>query len=493
MSTQREAPPSDCETLAPLASQRLEIGALETIPGYEILSELGRGGMGVVYKAHQKSLNRIVALKMILAGSHATEAELARFLGEAEAVARVQHVNIVQIYEVGRHADRPFFTLEFVSGGSLARKLADGPLTGRAAAGLVEQLARGMAFAHSRGVVHRDLKPANVLLGEDGVAKVTDFGVAKFLGAAGQTQTGQILGTPSYMAPEQAIAGSSGVGPAADVYALGAILYECLTGRPPFRAPTPLDTLLQVVEQEVAPPRLLNPRIDRDIETICLKCLEKNPQRRYADMTALADDLRLYQSGEPISARSVNVVDRLSRLVRQSQLGAEYHAWSRLLYYFAAVIIAIQIGLWIVLRNHAPVWWVRGIQMAQFPLMAIPFWQFRAHRMLPSSASERSLWAIWVGYLMACMLIAAVSSRLVGMEPLYDGFLYPYWAVATGAAFFTMGSSYWGRCYLFGLAFFALAGVLTFLHSWSPLPFGVLWFICLVQIGRHLGRLAVAK
>ena len=259
------------------------------VAGYEILGELGRGGMGVVYQARHVKLNRPVALKMILAGSHAGESELARFRAEAEAVALVQHPNIVQIYEIGEQDGRPFFSLEYVAGGSLAAKLNGTPLPARQAAQLVETLARTMQAAHDQGIIHRDLKPANVLLTKDGVPKITDFGLAKQLGSAkGQTQSGAIMGTPSYMAPEQAAGKTREIGPAADVYALGAILYELLTGRPPFKAESAMETLLQTLEKEPLPPTLLNPKIDRDLETICLKCLQKQAADRYASASAVA-------------------------------------------------------------------------------------------------------------------------------------------------------------------------------------------------------------
>ena len=275
------------------------------IPGYEILGELGRGGMGVVYKARQTKLNRIVAVKMVLAGGHASAADLDRFLGEAEAVARMQHPQIVQIFETGQIDGLPYFALEFVEGGSLAGKLDGTPLLPHEAAKLVGLLAGGMHYAHRQGIVHRDLKPANVLLTKDGTPKITDFGLAKKVeGGSGLTQSGAIMGTPSYMAPEQA-EGKKGVGPAADVYALGAILYECLTGRPPFKAATPLDTILQVVSDEPVAPTRLQSGTPRDLETICLKCLQKEPAKRYESASALADDLGRFRRGEPIVARPV--------------------------------------------------------------------------------------------------------------------------------------------------------------------------------------------
>src|SRR5262249_33071638 len=231
--------------------------------------------------------------------------DLVRFRTEAQAVAQLQHPGIVQVFEVGEVGGLPFFSLEFVAGGALDRKLSGTPLPARETARLAEALARAVHAAHSAGIVHRDLKPANVLLTADGQPKITDFGLAKKLDQAGQTRSGSIMGTPSYMAPEQAGGKSKEIGPAADVYALGAILYECLTGRPPFKAATPLDTILQVVSSEPVPPRQLNPKVPRDLETIALKCLQKEPRRRYASALALAQDLRAYQEDRPIAARPV--------------------------------------------------------------------------------------------------------------------------------------------------------------------------------------------
>jgi WD40 repeat protein/serine/threonine protein kinase len=280
------------------------------VPGYEIVRELGRGGMGVVYEARQVGLNRTVALKMILAGGHASAADIDRFRTEREAVARLLHPNIVQVYETGAHAGLPYFSLEFCPGGSLDRKLNGTPWEPMPAAKLIETLARAIQHAHEHGIVHRDLKPGNVLLAADGTPKVTDFGLAKRLdSAAGLTRSGAILGTPSYMAPEQAGTGEA-VGPRADVYALGAILYQLLTGRPPFKATTDLDTILQVVEQEPVPPTRLNSKTPRDLETIVLKCLAKEPAERYPSATGLAEDLRRFREGEPILARPAGPLER---------------------------------------------------------------------------------------------------------------------------------------------------------------------------------------
>jgi serine/threonine protein kinase len=344
------------------------------VPGYEIEAVLGRGAMGVVYKARHLALKRTVALKMVLAGGHAGPSELARFRIEAEAVARLQHPNIVQIHEVGEADGHPYCALEFVEGGNLAKKIAGKPLPAREAAKLVEALARAMQLAHSRNVVHRDLKPANILLQrkqstdytdytdknarrlsssaesvesvDDFLPKITDFGLARQLDSdSGETQAGAVMGTPSYMAPEQASGRAHEAGPAADIYALGAILYECLTGRPPFKGKTMVETLEQVRTQEPVPPSRVARSGDRattrsggrattrggrattrgratmvppDLETICLKCLHKEPEKRYASAAELADDLVRYQHGEPIRARPVGGIERCVKWVKRN-------------------------------------------------------------------------------------------------------------------------------------------------------------------------------
>jgi hypothetical protein len=280
--------------------------AAPAVAGYEVLGELGRGGMGVVYRARQVLLNRPCVLKMILAGVHADAASVARFLGEAEAVARLQHPNIVQIHNVGQADGLPFFELEYVEGGSLDRRLDGTPRPAQRAAELVEALARGVAEAHRQGIIHRDLKPGNVLLMADGTPKITDFGLAKALDKdSGLTRTDSIMGSPGYMAPEQAAGQAKLVGPLADIYSLGAILYELLTGGAPFRGTTALEIIEQVKHTEPMPPSRLVPGLPRDIETIALKCLQKEPGKRYDSAAALAEDLRRFRGGESIVARPV--------------------------------------------------------------------------------------------------------------------------------------------------------------------------------------------
>jgi serine/threonine protein kinase len=334
--------------------------------GYEILGELGRGGMGVVYRARQAALNRTVALKMIRHGPDAGPIAVARFRREAEAVARLHHPNVVQIYEIGEQDGQPYLALELVEGPSLAGKLAGNPLPPREAAELVAALAHAVAHAHSRGVIHRDLKPANVLLEmpqtEAGkqqetiqftagdsrpspdavrcVPKITDFGLAKYLaGDQAVTVTGAVLGSPSYMAPEQAAGKPEEVGPAADIYALGAILYECLTGRPPFRAPTALETLRLVADNEPVAVRQFQPRVPRDLETVCHKCLRKEASARYASAGELADDLGRFLRGEPVRTRPAGPVERAWKWARRKP------ATAALIALLAVLPVAVALGV----------------------------------------------------------------------------------------------------------------------------------------------------
>ena len=311
-----------------------------TIAGYEIEGELGRGAMGVVYRARQVRLNRPCALKVILAGAHADPVAAVRFLAEAEAVARLQHPHVVQIHHIGEADGLPFFELEYVEGGSLDRRLDGTPWPARRAATLVEALARGVAEAHRLGIVHRDLKPSNILLAADGTPKVADFGLAKVLDAeSGLTATESILGTPSYMAPEQAEGKTKAGRPARPTSTrLGAILYELLVGRPPFRGTTVLETLEQVKTAEPVPPSRLVPGLPRDAETIALKCLQKDPGKRYESAAALAEDLRRYQAGEPIVARPVGPAERAWRWCRRNPVVAGLAAA------VAALLVAAAVG-----------------------------------------------------------------------------------------------------------------------------------------------------
>jgi WD40 repeat protein len=323
----------DCQRLmeqwlAPAASTKpgVELGlpaaARLDIPGYEVQGVLGSGGMGVVYRALDVKLGRVVALKVLRAGPHTRPDELDRFHTEARVVASLNHPGVVPVYGFGEHDGHHYFTMEYCPAGSLHQKLQGKPLLPRAAAALVEAAARGVHAAHEARVLHRDLKPANVLLGADGQPRVADFGLARHLDAAGQSSSGHVIGTPNYMAPEQARGRTGELGPATDVYGLGAVLYECLTGRPPFNAPDVVETLQLVVHTEPASPSQLQPHTPRDLNTICLKCLRKEPRRRYASALELAEDLRRWQAGEPITARPVGKLERGWSWCRRNPAGA---------------------------------------------------------------------------------------------------------------------------------------------------------------------------
>jgi serine/threonine protein kinase/Flp pilus assembly protein TadD len=346
----RERPQAHENTLdAPLSRSAAAAPSPPKGEEYEILGELGRGGMGMVYKARQLRLNRVVALKMIRAGLHADPGDLFRFQREAEAVAQLRHPNIVQIYEVGDRHGLPFFSLEYVGGGSLQKQLDGTPRPPRQTAELIETLARAMDFAHKQGIVHRDLKPANILLTEDGTPKITDFGLAKRLEEAdsGQTGTGAILGTPTYMAPEQAQGKNRLIGPAADVYALGAMLYDLLTGRPPFKGETIMDTLQLLQTTEPVPPTRLQPKVPRDLETICLKCLQKEPARRYSTALELAEDLNRFLNHQPIKARQTSLAERTWKWARRSPAAAALSVLS------AFTVVALTTGGWLLARSES--------------------------------------------------------------------------------------------------------------------------------------------
>src|SRR6516165_104982 len=315
---------SPTRTLLPAGSS--DAAVMPTVPGYDLLAPLGEGGMGVVWKARHVKLNRLVALKMVLGEQRAGSKELIRFLAEAEAVAAIKHPHVVQVYEYGDANGRPFLAMEYLPGGGLADRLKQTDrLDPKAAAVLVATLAGAVQAAHDLGIVHRDLKPGNVLYDELGQPKVTDFGLAKRAGGSDLTATQAVMGTPAYMAPEQARGETKFVGPQADVYALGVILYECLTGTRPFEHPDPIALLRKVAEEEPERPGKREPGLPRDVELICLKCLAKEPAERYATAEALAADLRRFAAGEPVSVRAAGVVERVARWARRKPtLAAAY-------------------------------------------------------------------------------------------------------------------------------------------------------------------------
>ncbi|MGI9328643.1 MAG: serine/threonine-protein kinase, partial [Pseudomonadales bacterium] len=466
---------------------------------YELLEEIARGGMGVVYKARQISLNRIVALKMILAGQLASPAELRRFHAEAEAAAKFDHPGIVPIFEVGEYDGQHFFSMGYVDGDSLAARLREGPLASRASAILLKKICQAVQYAHEHDVIHRDLKPANILLSvtdqqtlaenELGVEtgdlnvtpRITDFGLAKRLqGESELTGTGQILGTPSYMSPEQAVGSSQQIGPASDLYSLGAILYQMLTGRPPFQAETPLATLSQLLESEPVPPRLLNSDVPRDLEAICMKCLEKQPASRYRSASDLSDDLQRYLEGEEIHASSINLLDRVARALRPSRHEQHFRGWGLGLMAFGLVIFLSHIAIFVLERtwydSRATYFLPRTVM---FGGLLVILWKFRRHSVLPTHAAERLVWVVWVGYLLSLGAVNAARS-VFGHDQRES---YASFAILTGFGFLIMGAHIWGGGYVVGLVFMIAAPLLAMYTEVAPLVFGVLWAAALFCFG----------
>ena len=396
------------------------------LPGYEIVAELGRGGMGVVYQARHVKFQRAVALKMILAGEHAGAEQTARFLAEARAVARLQNSNIVQIHEIGEHNGLPYFSLEYVDGGNLATRLKGNPPSDMEAGRLVELLARTVHYAHGRDIVHRDLKPANILLTSDGIPKIADFGLAKILGEdSGATRTGSILGTPSYMAPEQASGKAKDIGPAVDIYALGAILYELLTGRPPFRGETMLETLRLVEEQSPPPPHVYNPRVDRALEAICLKCLQKAPADRYLTADALANDLAAFLRGESVNAHSGTATRLLGAVLRETRYTEVMRLWSGVWMGLAVnafiVCSADALLLWSEVQDYTPYY---GVWIAKLLGDWGLAWFLRSRGGPPALPVERQLLQIWIFFWASHFLIAWLYQRsgapVAGLIPIAE-------------------------------------------------------------------------
>ena len=436
---------------------------------YTLREEIGRGGMGIVYRAEQRSLSREVAMKVILRGALASGADIARFRSEAEAAARLEHPGIVPIFEVGEADGHMYFTMPLVQGRTLSDFIADGPLPNREAARLVRDVARAIQYAHERGVVHRDLKPANVLVDRENRTHVTDFGLAKRVyddRAASLTATGAILGTPSYMAPEQAAGGRGDVGPASDVYSLGALLYALVTGRPPFQGPSPVDTVLMVLEQDPVPPKLLNPRVNRDLEMVVLRCLQKPLELRYASAGDLANDLQAYLNGEPVSARSGQFVQVLARLFRETHHATLLENWGLLWMWHALVVLIICLvtnwfhtlrGSWPQMATPVPYLLLWGGGLA---IWAPIFWTLR-HRAGPVTAVERQIAHVWAGSVVSVIWLFLVE-WLLKMPVLT---LSPVLGVINGMVFIVKAGILSGAFYFQAAALFATSLVMAALQS----------------------------
>ena len=453
---------------------------------HEILEVLGCGGMGTVYLARQISLNRLVALKMLSRTTIPSAADLARFRTEAESAARLDHPAIVPIYHVGQIQAHPYFTMKYVAGTTLARQLTNGPLASRPTATRLLPVCQAIQYAHERGVLHRDLKPSNILVDESGQPHVSDFGLAKRVESSDEierdegshaasepqlTLSGAILGTPGYMAPEQAAGKRGQLGPASDVYSLGAVLYHMLTGRPPFQAASAVETVLLAIEQDPLPPRLLNPRVDRELEMIVLKCLQKAPDLRYASAGALARDLAAYLADEPTTARSGFFRQLFSRMFRETHHATVLTHWGSLWMWHSLVLLVTclftdglqQIGVtspWPYLTM-----WTVGLG-----IWAAIFWALR-HRSGPVTFVERQIAHVWASSMIAIAHLFIVE-MILNLPVLT---LSPILGIIAGMVFLVKAGTLTGKFYLQSAALFATGIAMAFLQR-NQVPFGITLF-----------------
>jgi serine/threonine-protein kinase len=450
---------------------------------YEIQGEIGRGGMGVVYRAWQQSLQRTVALKMIPNAAFASSQDVARLRIEALAAARLQHPNIVPVYDVGEQDGQPWFSMQFVDGVTLSQRLSTGPLPPRDAVALLIPVVEAIGAAHRAGVLHRDVKPANILIARDGTPFVTDFGLAKRVSHAGNaasvsgdlhslTQSGAILGTPAWMSPEQASGQTDSIDVAADIYSLGAVLFAMLTGRPPFQAASPLDTVLMVLEQDPPSIRMLNRAVDADLEMIVMKCLQKPPDLRYESTTALAADLRAWLNSEPITARSSTVLRIMTRLFRESHHAAILQNWGLLwMWHSAVVLLLCLITNAMQLNGVTQRWPFVGLWVVGLGLWAGIFWNLR-HRAGPITSVERQIAHIWGGSMIASSMLFGVETIM--HRPVLE--FSPCLGAIAGMVFLAKAGILSGRFYIEAALMFATSLVMAAIEAADIPDFSVSLF-----------------
>lgn len=441
---------------------------------YELLEEIGRGGMGVVYLARQVNLNRQLAVKMILRGALASRRDRERFLAEAQAAARLDHEGIVPVHQVGEDRGRMYFSMKYIKGPTLSDLLKQGPLPPLQTARLLAQVSRAIDFAHRQGVLHRDLKPSNILIDESGQPHVTDFGLAKQMtDPHGVTHSGAVVGTPAYMSPEQA-AGNRQVGPASDVYSLGAILYHMLTGQPPFPAASPISAVLQVIEQEPRPPRQLNRQVDRDLELIAVRCLQKPPDLRYATAGALADDLEAYLRHEPTTARTGRFPHIISRWFRETHHATVLENWGVLWMWHSLALLITSLATtalcWSRVTNR---WYYSCLWAIAFVIWVTVFWGLR-HRQGPVTFGERQIAHIWAAALVSILALFPLEAYL-GLPPLT---LSPVLGLIAGMVFLVKAGLLSGVFYIQAAALFATAGLMAVWPRYEHVIFGVVSAAC---------------
>lgn len=453
---------------------------------YELGQELGRGGMGVVYRARQVSLDREVALKLMIRGELASDADRLRFQAEAEAAARLHHPNIVPVYEVGEFHGRPYFSMKYVEGDTLAKLLEDGPLPPRLAARLIADLAAAIDYAHSRGVMHRDIKPSNVLLDKEGQPHLTDFGLAKRDNDTSLTRTGAVLGTPAFMSPEQASGGRIPIGPRSDIYSLGCILYQMLAGRPSVDAQTPVDAVMQVLEQDPPSPRESNPLASRDLELIALRCMQKPAELRYPTAGELAADLQAYLKDESISARSGRFSQIVARLFRETHHAPLLENWGLLWMWHSAVLLIVCIAtnamLWAGVTDR---WSYAGLWVLTLWAWAAVFWTLR-QRIGPVTFVERQIAHVWAAAMICTAALFPLEWRL-DLEPLT---LSPVLGLVSMMVFLIKSAILTGRFYVQAGALGLTSIAMAVWPDYGHLIFGAVSAVCFFLPGLkyHLQR-----
>jgi len=450
-----------------------------TIGDYELQQELGRGGMGVVYRAFQASLQRTVALKMIPNAAFAASQDLARLRAEALAAARLSHPNIVPVYEVGEHNGQPWFSMQFIKGKTLSERLMNGPMSPREAVALLIPIVEAIGAAHRAGVLHRDLKPSNIIIATDGTPFVTDFGLAKRVNVeersmalggmssevASLTQSGAILGTPAWMSPEQAAGQTDSIDVATDIYSLGAVLFAMLTGRPPFQAASPLDTVLMVLEQDPPNIRMLNRAVDSDLEMVVMKCLQKPQDLRYPSTVALAADMRAWLNNEPVSARSSTIAQVMTRLFRESHHAAILQNWGLLWMWHSLVVLMLcLITNFMQFQGVTDRWPFVSLWVIGLGLWASIFWNLR-HRSGPITAIERQIAHVWGGSMIASSMLFWVESIM--HRPVLE--FSPVLGAIAGMVFLVKAGMLSGGFYIQSVMMFATSLVMAAIE-YSDLP-----------------------
>ncbi len=452
---------------------------------YTLLEEIGRGGMGIVYRARRDSDGSYCAIKMMLKGEFASDIERKRFQAEADAALRLDHPNIIPIYEIGEHQGRPFFCMKLIEGETLSQRLLRGPVPSRRGAQMLADIARAIDYAHENGVLHRDLKPSNILIDEEGIAYVADFGLAKHdMNQHSLTRSGAVLGTPSYMAPEQAAGTRGEISSASDVYSLGAILYHMLAGRPPFLASTPVDTVLMVLEQDPIAPRVLNRRVDRSLENIAMRCLQKPRDLRYSSAGQLANDLEAFLNNEPVSASEGRIGQVVSNLFRETHHAAVLENWGLLWMWHSLVLLVASVATNVMFLCNVEStlgYWL--LWTAGFGMWAIVFMNVR-RRMGPVTFVERQVAHVWAAS-MCCVALLFPIERQLDLEVLS---LAPVLAIVAGMTFLIKAGILSGSFYIQAVALFATSWVMAVYPTYAMSIFGVVAGACFFFSGLKYYR-----